>query len=265
MGWVRADDQFDDDPDIDTMSTDAIALFWCANTWSSRNRTDGFIPKERARKLPGGTAKGLKDLLKGESPWWVPVEGGYQIRNYLKFNLSAKEQDERKQEISEARSRAGANGAAKRWGKHNTKDDSKQEILPYQTDSKQDSKPPDLLIANDGKSIAPIPNTQLEITRGIRESSGRAPESIDEVRVFMENAGIPRAEEEAAKFFGHYGAAGWMIGDAPIRNWKLLVGKWNVNRHKFDEPRGSPGSRQPKTNTQQARDTLTEIYGSKPN
>ena len=91
MPWVKFDDRFDDQDDIDMMSTDAIALNLCATTWSSRNLTDGFIPDARVRRLPGGTPEAVELLCAGEKPWWEKVDGGYQIRSFLKYNPSAEE------------------------------------------------------------------------------------------------------------------------------------------------------------------------------
>lgn len=68
------------------MSAPAIALHVCATTWASRSLTDGFIPEARVRKLPGGEDGVPACLLDGEKPWWIKVEGGYQVRSYLKFN-----------------------------------------------------------------------------------------------------------------------------------------------------------------------------------
>jgi len=79
MPWVRFDDRFDDQDDIDMMSTDAIALNLCATTWSSRNLTDGFIPDARVRRLPGGTPEAVELLCSGEKPWWERVPGGYRL------------------------------------------------------------------------------------------------------------------------------------------------------------------------------------------
>lgn len=70
------------------MSAPAVALHVCATTWSSRSLTDGFVPDARVRKLPGGEDGVPACLLEGEKPWWVKVDGGYQIRSYLKFNPS---------------------------------------------------------------------------------------------------------------------------------------------------------------------------------
>jgi hypothetical protein len=101
MPWVRIDDGFDDDPDIDNMSPAAIALFFCSITWSSRNLTDGFVPERRASKLPGYGEAEVAELCAGEKPWWRRVEGGFQVRSYLNFNPSREEVEKKRAETAE--------------------------------------------------------------------------------------------------------------------------------------------------------------------
>jgi len=110
MPWLRTDDRFDDDADLDFLSEGAVALNLCAGTWSSRNLTDGFIPEARVRKLFGYSEAAVKLLLEaaapGNKPWWIKVEGGYQIRNFLKYNPSAEQVRTERQRASERMQRA---------------------------------------------------------------------------------------------------------------------------------------------------------------
>jgi hypothetical protein len=107
--WGRIDDGFDDDPDLDKMSCEAISLFWCAISWCSRNLTDGFVPEGRVTKLPGGTREAVEQLTSGDKPWWLEVQGGYQIRSYLKFNPSREqvlsEREANKKRVNDFRER----------------------------------------------------------------------------------------------------------------------------------------------------------------
>jgi hypothetical protein len=121
--WGRLDDEFDDDPDIDNMSTDAIALFACSITYCCRKLTDGFVSEARARKLPGGNDQAISELCAGEKPWWVKVDGGYQIRSFLKFNPSGQEYKERQEEISRIRSEAGRKGGLTTQSKNQAKEE----------------------------------------------------------------------------------------------------------------------------------------------
>lgn len=134
MAWAKFHDGFDDDPEIDRFSGDAIALFVCSVTWSSRSLTDGFIPELRVAKLPGGTPEAVEILCFGEKPWWLKVEGGYQIRSFHKYNPSAEEV----RQLRETRSELGRLGAIARW----------------QTDGKWDGK-------SHSKSIAPYPGSRI--------------------------------------------------------------------------------------------------------
>lgn len=116
MAWLKFDDGFDDDPDLDYMTESAVSLHLCASTWSSRNGTDGFIPEARAKKLFGHSAESINVLLnncaEGNKPWWLKVKGGYQIRSFLKFNPSA----EQVKSKHSTKAQAGALGAKGKWG-----------------------------------------------------------------------------------------------------------------------------------------------------
>lgn len=156
MPWVRFDDGFDDSDDIDAMSTDAIALNLCATTWSSRNLKDGFIPDARVPKLPGGNPAAVAELCAGDLPWWVRVDGGYQIRSFLKYNPSAEDVKKQREEISKARSEAGRKGMEKRWGNRQGEDNKH---------NKPNNKNSDLLLTNDNKGITPYPVSRIPESR----------------------------------------------------------------------------------------------------
>lgn len=149
MAWYRVDDEFDDDEDLDRMTCEAITLNLCAGTWSSRKMTDGFIPETRVRKLKGGENGVPECLLSGEFPWWVKVEGGYQIRNFLKFNPSKAEVLARQAERSES----GKKGAEKRWNSSSHSN----------SHSVSNSKP-------DGKMDAPYPVSRIRESSQLQDS-----------------------------------------------------------------------------------------------
>jgi hypothetical protein len=109
MSWARFDDHFDDDPDCDIVGPAAACLFICSITWSSRNETDGFIPYARAAKLMGCSPEAIDRLTQEAVRWWVEVPGGWQIRNYLKYNPSHAEQEA----LRAAKAEAGRKGGEK--------------------------------------------------------------------------------------------------------------------------------------------------------
>jgi len=98
MAWAKLDDKFDDDDETIEMSDNAIALHVCAMTYCSRMETDGFVSTARAKRLRGGRMGGIKELL--QYRWWVEVDGGYQLRSFLKFNPSKAERNETRAETA---------------------------------------------------------------------------------------------------------------------------------------------------------------------
>ncbi len=190
MPWGKLDDQFDDQPEIDYMSTDAIALFVCSITWSCRNLTDGFIPSARARKLPGGhNRKAVEELLEGEKPWWVEVDGGFAIRSFLKYNPSGEDFQERREEISRIRSEAGKKGAAKTWGakQKNGNTDGKSDSKPHGKTSdlplanaiaKDEAKPMANGAISHGKKMAPNPESRIQSDPELPETQKEPPNPL---------------------------------------------------------------------------------------
>ena len=51
-----------------------------------------------------------------------------------------------------------------------------------------------------------------------------------EVKIYFEDKDYP--EIEAAKFFAHYQAVGWMVGKSPMQDWKAAARKWMLNDQK---------------------------------
>lgn len=86
MPWAKFDDGFDDSDETDLIGPEGVCMFVCSITWCSRNLTDGMIPEGRVKRLLGYTTTALALLI--QYRWWVQVPGGYQVRNYLKYNPS---------------------------------------------------------------------------------------------------------------------------------------------------------------------------------
>lgn len=125
MTWVKLDDRFFDNPKIAAISDAGQLAVLKAFTYCARALTDGYIPLKKAKEY--ASPKVVKELVPG---LWEPCEGGFRVHDYLAYNPTRAEVLKQRQEVGEARSKAGSKGAAKRW----------------QTNSK-----------TDGKSIAPFP------------------------------------------------------------------------------------------------------------
>ena len=104
MPWGRVDDSHYDHPKLDrlpaaseavaTVSAEglvrlaAVGLFWRAISWCNRFLTDGHVPRDRVAKLDGSVE--LAELLVG-SGLWEEAGHGYQVHDFLDFNVSRAE------------------------------------------------------------------------------------------------------------------------------------------------------------------------------
>jgi len=207
LAWARLHDGFDDDPDIDRLSGDAIALFVCSITWSSRSLTDGFIPEARARKLAGGTPEAIELLCSGDKPWWVKAEGGYVIRSFHKYNPSAEEVRRLREEVSQARAEAGRKGAEARWSK---------------LDGKTDGKTADLPMANDGKNMAPVPVSRFPVSGSPKKEKAPPPLWLEFLAHYPKRSGSTNraeAERRFAKLFSGPDGDAIVEGAKRYRAW----------------------------------------------
>lgn len=89
--WVKIDDQMPNDPEIDELSDGAFRLYISALCYSQAELTDGYVPDSRMRRLtPNYRPSHLKELTapsdNPEGPIMLPVDDGYSIRNFAKYN-----------------------------------------------------------------------------------------------------------------------------------------------------------------------------------
>lgn len=82
MSWVKLDDRFFDNPKIAALSADAKVAYLEAATYCARELTDGFVPLIKAKGF-AGKARVVVELT---PHLWEPVEGGFQVHDYLKYN-----------------------------------------------------------------------------------------------------------------------------------------------------------------------------------
>ena len=85
MAWVKLDDSAMDHPKI-LLLTDAQFRLWMKGLcYCQKHLTDGFIPDVAIKPMLGraGDVKGICDAR-----LWEAVSGGFQVRNYLKWNES---------------------------------------------------------------------------------------------------------------------------------------------------------------------------------
>lgn len=105
MTWVRLDDGFPTHPKVLALSDRAFRAHVMGLCYASQHHTDGFVQKGY---VPDRAAAELV-----EGGLWEPIVGreGFQIHDFLTYNLSRSEW----QALSQKRSKAGSKGAARRW------------------------------------------------------------------------------------------------------------------------------------------------------
>lgn len=261
MPWARLDDGFDDDPDQDIVGLAGVALFVCSITWASRNLTDGHVPAERAKKLPGGSDPAvIALLLDSRTRWWVKVAGGYQVRNFLKYNPSARQvleerrrHAERQASYAQKKRQAGRHTAGKRRAdapddgvSDNVTDAVSDNVIAAVTDSSNDacSRIPYPVSRNpDSRTTTPTPSLAF---------GAAAPDVADWGSVVVSLVALGVSEQEAgALCAAHSGLEitdqiRWLQSRNPANPAAMLVsairGKWSCPQLPGSEQDADDGS-----------------------
>jgi hypothetical protein len=86
--------------------------------------------------------------------------------------------------------------------------------------------------------------------RGNAPPPNKKPESLNDVVAFFHLLGHP--ETEAAKFFSHYEANGWLqAGKVPIADWLAAARKWILNIHPIQTSKNGKRAKPGNLNTNQ--------------
>lgn len=89
--WVKLDDQMPNDPEVDGLSDGAFRLYVTAICYCQAELTDGYITTAKLRRIvPNYKPAYLRELSKlsdhPDGPLLAPVDEGYMIRNFTKYN-----------------------------------------------------------------------------------------------------------------------------------------------------------------------------------
>ena len=84
MSWFKVDDGFYDHPKIMEAGNTAVGAYVRGGAYCARQLTDGYV--SRAISLTICTRSIIKRLI--STGLWLPVKGGYQMHDYLKYNPS---------------------------------------------------------------------------------------------------------------------------------------------------------------------------------
>jgi hypothetical protein len=127
--WAPFPIEMDEHPKIIGLSDAAFRAVFEATFYSRRMQSDGFLDERVVLKRWGQPVADELSCNDPAKPSWVRVDQGWQIYNFGKYHPLRAEIEEKRALVAQRRSRAGKNGAAKRWGDND-------EANEWQSDSK---------------------------------------------------------------------------------------------------------------------------------
>lgn len=104
MSWLKLDDHYFDHPKIAAAGRDGALLDLAGMLYCARFLTDGRIPTGMVRRLaPVDDPASCAEILVSVGRW-EPIEGGYMVHDYLKYNPSrAKVMQDRADDLARKR------------------------------------------------------------------------------------------------------------------------------------------------------------------
>lgn len=94
MAWVKLDDGFFNNQKIVSVSKDAKIIYLAALCHAGATLSDGYIPRNAVVILAAqcdvrSTNKVVNELV--DAGLWIPVDGGFDIHDYLEHNTSSQD------------------------------------------------------------------------------------------------------------------------------------------------------------------------------
>lgn len=195
VSWARYDDNFDDHPKVMAALGEhpaSVSLHTCANTYSHRNRLNGFVPKEYPRRLLGPIgARAARALV--NSGLWETVDGGWVFHDWEDYasperrrQPSGNSSDTDPGDLSAKRREAGRRGAAatnaKRWGSADQTDGESANVGNLPTDADRQTS------ANASANVG-TPNPVPEVADSSSRQNARDADSANADTDDSENVG----------------------------------------------------------------------------
>ena len=178
---IALDDNIEDHPKFVSLSDAAFALWVRCIGYCRRNLTDGYVPEQaaRARIRSGKAEKVIAELcsppagLPNGNPLWLKVLGGYQVHDYLEWNPSKEQVEERREQKRAAASRGGQASGRTRAKQAAARDGSTKDEAPcFDSGSPLANSDP---IRSDPDPISPDRSVLLSPPGGAGAASSAAP------------------------------------------------------------------------------------------
>lgn len=264
MAWARIDDQLFMHPKIRKAGPQATLLHIAALTYCNQQLTDGFIPEDVLPMIgmfafldPANAMANADRLL--STGLWDAVANGYQIHDYLQYNMSK----EQITEMKEARKEAGKRGAASKNAKYSGNNgEYEPNSGKWSANAKQEPKQ----IVGKRSTISPthpLPILNTTTTGGGGENSARISEVFT---AYENNMGMitpitaDQIKETISEFTNEWIMAA--IGEAMknnVRKWsyvEAVLDRWKVDGFQSKSARGQPAPANGKKRT--TRDVAEE-------
>jgi hypothetical protein len=91
--WVKLDDRFAGNPKVSELSDAAFRLYVSALCWCSQHETDGVVTRKKAKML--GRQTRIVELV--AAGLWHVTDHGYEVHDYLVYNPSRLELEQRRE------------------------------------------------------------------------------------------------------------------------------------------------------------------------
>jgi hypothetical protein len=247
MAWFKVDDGFYSSRKVLSIPRsrrfEALGLWTTCGAWSSKELTDGFVPREIVEEF-GGKQSQINDLISAKL--WVEVDGGWKFWDWMDYQPAKVEVIEKREKTTKKRSAAGKKGAEARWQNHG-KTMAKKSLPLANGDfaidetkaDDNDDLPENGKMANswqkNGKDIAPTRPDPLTIDKSIVAGNGKnrahalpsdwSPKESH--TAFASDNGLSIASEADA-FKNHAEATG-----RKMKNWDASFNLWLRNAVKW--------------------------------
>ena len=255
MAWFKVDDGFYSSRKVlsipRTRRFEALGLWTACGSWTMKELTDGFVPREIVDEL-GGTEAQINDLLAAKL--WTESEKGFTFWDWEDYQPSAQSIKMNRKETSQKRSAAGRKGAQTRWqnnGKINGKRDLPSSKTEKTTDLPFDYEVDESTTTNqnmakwqsdskaDGKRIAPTQPNPTKDKSFVPKSDGKNGKSTsipaswkpNENHTEFAKANSLNVTHEAEQFKNHAEATG-----RKMKNWDAAFRVWLGNAVKWKKP-----------------------------
>jgi hypothetical protein len=198
MSWFRLDDKFHSNAKVMAAGNAAVGLYARCGTWCADHGKEGVIPSYVAHAY--GSKREIATLI--ATRLWVEVDEGYKMPDYLDFNLSNDEVEDRRAKRAEAGRQGGIKSGQVRKKASKDEANASASAEANTNDSRTESNPYPSLpvplekISLPTKSVTPDP-------AGGEDSSSRRDQVIADYhrieRTRMETAGETIKSEAGLK------------------------------------------------------------------